>query len=60
MDVGAFEVDDAAPFNVTLRLTARATGGSTFLGWYGDVGRVVLVCHRDSPFPRRGVCLVIR
>lgn len=35
----AFEIDDDAPFNVALRLTARAdaaTGGA-FAGWYGDV-----------------------
>lgn len=35
----AFEIDDDAPFNVALRLTARAntaTGG-VFAGWYGDV-----------------------
>lgn len=35
----AFEIVDDAPFNVALRLTARAdaaTGGA-FAGWYGDV-----------------------
>lgn len=33
------EIDDAAPFNVALRLTARADAatGGTFAGWYGDV-----------------------
>lgn len=35
----AFEIDDDAPFNVALRLTARAdaTTGGAFAGWYGDV-----------------------
>ncbi|MDO5312942.1 MAG: hypothetical protein Q4G55_06000 [bacterium] len=34
-----FEIDDAAPFNVALRLTVRANAatGGTFAGWYGDV-----------------------
>lgn len=35
----AFEIVDDAPFNVALRLTARANAatGGVFAGWYGDV-----------------------
>lgn len=32
-----FEIDDAAPFHVALRLSARAGAGGAFAGWYGDV-----------------------
>lgn len=60
VDVGAFEVDDAASFNVTLRLTARATGGSTFLGWYGDVpdgkcADATLVLREADPMRKKWV-----
>ena len=37
VDVGDFEIDDAAPFGVTRSLTASAKNGFTFAGWYGGV-----------------------
>ena len=60
VDVGTFEVDDAAPFNVSLRLTARATDGSTFLGWYGDVpdgkcADATLVLREADPMRKKWV-----
>ncbi len=50
-----FVIDDAAPFNVALRLMARANDGVTFAGWYGDVpdgkcADATLVVREADPF----------
>ena len=50
-----FVIDDAAPFNVALRLTAHANAGATFAGWYGDVpdgkcADATLVVREADPF----------
>ncbi len=55
-----FVIDDAAPFNVALRLTARANEGATFAGWYGDVSDgkcadATLVVREADPFRAKWV-----
>ena len=55
VEAGEFVIDDAAPFNVALSLTARPAAGATFAGWYGDVpdgqcADATLVVREADPF----------
>ena len=55
VEAGAFEIDDMAPFNVALSLTARANDDAAFAGWYGDVpggkcANATLVLREADPF----------
>ena len=55
VETGEFVIDDTAPFNVALRLTARPAEGATFAGWYGDVpdgkcADATLVVREADPF----------
>lgn len=55
VEADEFVIDDAAPFNVALSLTARPATGATFAGWYGDVpdgqcADATLVVREADPF----------